>query len=532
MRVTPGSIQAQMTRDLQAALAALSRQQSRVAANRRILTPSDDPGGAAQSLGIRSRQAAVAQFQKNVAAARSSLTAGEGALGSVSEVVTQAIEAAVQGANDTNDALARRSLGAKVTQLLETLASLAQSRGAGGTFLFGGQESITTPYAVTRDASGQITAVTPNARGIEGEVAAEVSEGVSVATGVSGTSVFGPATDRTYAFDVLIRLRDALNGNRLLGLEADVDGTGAANASRFLGIDAAGDLTLAGPAGSAAVGLTVPGDDALSYSGKATSAIALAARVNLATLSTGVTATATPARITYSAGTFASDLTLDGASGKKLLINGTAVTGAITGSSPAARRDALVGLINAALAATGVAASAVPGTDDFALTAADGRNISIETDANVSAASANATLFGLATGLTATAAATTVVARGGVQLTASGGVTVTAAAGALAADQISGEGTTGIQAALDELRAAQDRVVVPITLVGTRLAWLGLIDERLGDEGLGLAEDLSRHEGLDLPSAVSDLQYLEQMYQAALASNARLSQLSLLDFLR
>src|SRR3972149_7383201 len=99
MRVTPGSIQAQMTRDLQAALAALSRQQSRVAANRRILTPSDDPGGAAQSLGIRSRQAAVAQFQKNVAAARSSLPAGEGALGSVSEVVTPAIEAAVQGAN-------------------------------------------------------------------------------------------------------------------------------------------------------------------------------------------------------------------------------------------------------------------------------------------------------------------------------------------------------------------------------------------------------------------------------------------------
>ena len=532
MRVTPGSIHAQMTRDLQAALGALAQQQRRVAASRRILAPSDDPAGAAQSLAVRTRQSAVEQFHKNAAAARSALTAGEAVLRSVSEVVTQALETAAQGANDTNDALARQSLGAKVNQLLETLASLAQSRGAGGTFLFGGQESTTTPYAVTRDASGQITAVTPNARGLEGEVAAEISEGVSVATGVSGTSVFGPATDQTYAFDVLIRLRDALNGARPLGLEADVDGTGATNASRFLGIDAAGDLTLTGPAGTATVGLTVPGDDALSYSGKATSAIALAARINLVTASTGITAAATQARITFSAGTFASDVTLDGTSGKKLSINGTAITGAVTGSSPAARRDALVGLINAALAATGVAASAVPGTDDFTLTAADGRNISIETDANVGAASINAMAFGFATGLTATGALTTVVARGGVRLTASGSVTVTAAAGSQAADQIRGEGTTSIQAALDELRAVQDRVVVPITLVGTRLAWLGLIDERLGDEGLGLAEDLSRLEGLDLAPAITELTHLEQLYQATLASSARLMQLSLLDFLR
>jgi flagellar hook-associated protein 3 FlgL len=111
-------------------------------------------------------------------------------------------------------------------------------------------------------------------------------------------------------------------------------------------------------------------------------------------------------------------------------------------------------------------------------------------------------------------------------------VTVAAAAGSQAADQIRGEGTTSIQAALDELRAVQDRVVVPITLVGTRLAWLGLIDERLGDEGLGLAEDLSRLEGLDLAPAITELTHLEQLYQATLASSARLMQLSLLDFLR
>jgi flagellin-like hook-associated protein FlgL len=233
-----------------------------------------------------------------------------------------------------------------------------------------------------------------------------------------------------------------------------------------------------------------------------------------------------------SAGTFASDVTLDGSAGKKLVINGAGITGAVSGASAAQRRDALVAAINLASAATGVVASAVPGTGDFALTAADGRNISIETDSDVSAGSINALGFGFATGLTATGALTTVVARGGVRLSASGPVGVAVAGGGAAADQITGEGTTGIQAALDELRAVQDRAVVPLALVGARLGWLGLVDERLADEGLVLASDLSRTEGLDLAPAAAELAHLEQVYQAAMASSARLMQLTLLDFLK
>ena len=43
---------------------------------------------------------------------------------------------------------------------------------------------------------------------------------------------------------------------------------------------------------------------------------------------------------------------------------------------------------------------------------------------------------------------------------------------------------------------------------------------------------LSRLEGLDLAPAITELTHLEQLYQATLASSARLMQLSLLDFLR
>jgi flagellin-like hook-associated protein FlgL len=419
-----------------------------------------------------------------------------------------------------------------VNQLLETLVTLANGRAGSGTFLFGGQESTRAPYAVTRDASGQITAVTPNARGIEGQTLAQVSEGVTVSTAVSGTAVFGPATDRTYAFDVLIRLRDQLSGQPLLGLQPDVAATGAVNASAYAGLASATDLEITGPRGAGFIAPPTAADDGVSYSGNATSAIALAAQINLLTPTTGVTAAATPAEITYATGSFASDVTLDGTAGQRLVINGTSILGTVTGTTAAERRDALVALINGQSGATGVTASAVAGGAGFALTTADGRNISLETDATVTPASANAVLFGFTTGLTATGAATSVVARGGVKLSASGPVTVAPASASALGTQMTGQGTTGIQAALDEITAALDRAVGPSTLVGARLAWLGLLDDRLSSESLGLSSDLSKVEDLDFAQAATNLQQLQTFYQGALASGAQLVQLSLLDFLK
>lgn len=530
MRVTPGMMSAQVQRELQAALAAIAHQQELLSSGRRIVAPADDPVGAAQAVTIRSRQAATAQFQNNVAAARASLSTADSTFRSIVEVVTQAREAAVQGASDSNDALARQSIGIAVNQLLETLVTLANSRGGTGTFLFAGQESTTAPYTVTRDASGQITAVTPNPRGIDDPTPAEIGEGVTIPTSVSGTAIFGAVTDPTYAFDVLIRMRDNLNGERLLSFQPDVSAVGAANPSAYAGVVAPTDLEIGGPTGTAFVAPTVAADDAISFSGNASSAFAAAAEINLLTLTTGVAATVTKAQITYSAGSFANDITLDGTAGKTLVINGTSIVGAVSGTTSAERRDALVALINGA--GTGVVASAVPGGDAFALTAADGRNISIETDATVTPTSVNANFFGFATGLTGSGAATAVVARGGVQLTASAPVSVTPASGSTLNSQMSGQGTTGLQTALDEVGSVLDRVIGPSTVVGTRLSWLSLLDERLGNESMGLASDLSRIEDLDVAKAATDLQQLQIFYQGALASGAKLIQLSLLDFLR
>jgi flagellar hook-associated protein 3 len=532
MRVTQSMMSNQVAREISAAFAALARQQERVSSGNRILVPSDDPAGTAQAVAIRSRQAAATQFQSNMATAQTTLSAADVTLRSVEEVVTQGIEAAVQGANDTNDPLARQAVGTTVNQLLETLVSLANSRTGTGTFLFGGQESTIAPYTAARDSAGQITTVVPNPRGIDGATDAAVGEGVNIATRVSGTTVFGAATDESYAFDVLIKLRDSLFGQPELGFGADVLASGAANPTAFTGVASATDLQIRGPSGTAFIGPTVAGDDTVSYSGNATSAVAVAARINLASATTGVTATATRAQISYEGGTFASDLTLDGTAGRTLVLNGVAILGAVSGASALERRDALVALVNGQSGATGVTASAVPQGDGFALTASDGRNISVETDGTLTPGGANAVLFGFSAGLTATGAATSVVARGGVDLRASAPITVTPATGSPLASQMIGQGSTEIENALGNLHGVLDRVLVPSTLVGTRMAWLATLGERASAEQLSLTTDLSKIEDVDMVKAITDLQLLQTFYTAALASGAKIMQQSLVDFIR
>lgn len=223
MRVTPGLIGAQLTRDLNTALAALAKQQRMIASGRRINEPSDDPSGAASALTIRSRTAANAQYQRNIDTARRRLIAGDSTLRGVVESLQRAGELALQGGNDASSAPARQAIATEVDQILEAVVAQANDRAPDGTRLFGGQEILAAPYTVTRDGTGKITAVAVNPRGIDAAMPAEVGEGVTVAQGVSGTTAFGPLTTASNAFDTLIRLRDALNANNGVNIRAEID---------------------------------------------------------------------------------------------------------------------------------------------------------------------------------------------------------------------------------------------------------------------------------------------------------------------
>jgi flagellar hook-associated protein 3 FlgL len=223
MRVTPGIIGAQVARDLQTALTALTKQQRMIATGRRINEPADDPSGTARALTVRSRASANAQFQRNIDMARTRLTTTEATLRSVVDLMQQTQELAMQGASDTADAGARQAIATQVDQILEAVVGRANDRAPDGTRLYGGQEVTAAPYTVTRDVNNKITAVTVNPRGIDGTLPVEVSEGFTVAQGVSGTTAFGDLAAPTNMFATLIRLRDALNANVTATIGAELD---------------------------------------------------------------------------------------------------------------------------------------------------------------------------------------------------------------------------------------------------------------------------------------------------------------------
>ena len=135
MRITAAGIGARLTSDLQAALVALTKQQSRIASGRRINAPSDDPGGTAQALGIRARKAVNAQFQRNIDEVRGTLGSAETALRSVITGLQRAKELAVQASSDSNDALARAieasGVRERVASAEEVYLEATRSEGAG-----------------------------------------------------------------------------------------------------------------------------------------------------------------------------------------------------------------------------------------------------------------------------------------------------------------------------------------------------------------------------------------------------------------
>jgi flagellin-like hook-associated protein FlgL len=528
MRVTNLSIGAQVLRELQRGLGAMARRQDQLASGRRLLTPSDDPAASARVIVTRDRRAAVEQWARNIAEARDRLGSADQTIQSLADAVTRARELAVQGNNATLDGVARAALAREIDQILEGAVALANEQRPRGDFLFGGQESTRPPYVAARDAAGRITAVTPNPRGIDAERTAEVDDDLLVSTGVAGTEVFGAPADTSYAFAVLIRLRDSLDADeagvvQTLGLTADVDGTGAAAAGAYLGVDAAGDLEIAGPAGTAFVRLTIPADDPVSTTAPATSAIATAAAINDATAITGVTAVATPAVFTVpsAAGLF-DDIAL--AAGD-LVLNGVDVVVNLTTGNAAANRDTFVAAVNALSGQTGVIAAAGAGLG-MTLTASDGRNIAVQTAAGSGPGSVAGEILGFA----APPTSATVVARGSVRLSAGELFTTTEFN---TTGQVSGEGRAGgIGGALADLADVQDRLLEPQALVGARLSWLDLLEERGAAESVDLAATLSRLEDLDVPRAVQEFEQTKLAYEAALASSASLLRLSLLDFLR
>ena len=90
----------------------------------------------------------------------------------------------------------------------------------------------------------------------------------------------------------------------------------------------------------------------------------------------------------------------------------------------------------------------------------------------------------------------------------------------------------GIGQAITDLSADSSRVSTAHAEMGTRQARVEAALQGAQDRELGLTQQLSDVENVDLPRTIVDLQMQQVAYQAALGATSKVMQPSLLDFLR
>jgi flagellin len=302
----------------------------RLSSGLRINSAKDDAAGLTISTRFTSQIKGLNVAVRNAGDGIALAQTAEGALGSMNDSLQRIRELSVQSANATNSDVDRDALQAEVSQLVAEISRTSEETDFNGRKLLDG--SFSASFQVGANAGQTID--------------------VSIAELTS----------------------DKLGSSSQSGVSSQGTNDKLGN----------GDLVINGEN----VRASVSGDDKLSYDGKETSGIAKAVAINEVADKTGVTATVDAnvvigSDMATSATTgSANTATVVKLNGVDISIQGTANS---DDSEKAATRNSVVAALNAKSEQTGVTASDGGNDGGVILTAADGRNITMETVAAHSA---------------------------------------------------------------------------------------------------------------------------------------------------
>ncbi len=172
----------------------LNKTLMQLSTGKRIVTPSDDPAGAAKVLGLNQAKSRTEQFQKNIDTLKSSLQIEETALSGIVDTLQRVRELSIQANNDTYDAAQRAAIGLEVQEHFEAIAGFANTTNGNGEFLFGGFSNRDVPF---ENVAGVI-----NYNGDQGQQFLQISATRQVASGDNG-------------FDTFMNVRGSFNGDTL-----------------------------------------------------------------------------------------------------------------------------------------------------------------------------------------------------------------------------------------------------------------------------------------------------------------------------
>ena len=135
------------------ATAATSRNQSRLAdltdevsSGLRVAKPSDDPSAWLAARRTELEKTLSEGTKQAMQLSRDRLDQTDGALSTISQLVSQVRELAVEGSNDSLDASDRAGIGIQVQALFQSAVAAANAQSPDGEYLLAGAQSLTAPF--------------------------------------------------------------------------------------------------------------------------------------------------------------------------------------------------------------------------------------------------------------------------------------------------------------------------------------------------------------------------------------------------
>lgn len=151
MRISTHQIQLSMLDNLQHGFGEYARLDRQISTQKRILQPSDDPVGSVQLLGLQKEQVAMAQYQKNIANAKSQLSQGELQLDTMTNILMRLRELTQTAANGSLSEGDRKAVASEVAIIKDGLLDLVNARNESGSSLFSGSKVDETALVKVTD---------------------------------------------------------------------------------------------------------------------------------------------------------------------------------------------------------------------------------------------------------------------------------------------------------------------------------------------------------------------------------------------
>ena len=182
MRIASSTMYETGVNQLNSLQSSLARTQQQIAANRRMLSPADDPIASARALEVSQSKSVNTQFGINRQNARAALSEQELALNGATSLIQDVQSIALKAGNSVLTPADRESLAVELEGHLEDMLGLANSTDSSGDYMFGGFKTETAPFARTAGGAQYL--------GDQGQRQLQASTARQVPVGDSGSAVF------------------------------------------------------------------------------------------------------------------------------------------------------------------------------------------------------------------------------------------------------------------------------------------------------------------------------------------------------